>query len=84
MILITHHTSEPHGILGAQLAASFLQRRLSIPSIVIGVERNFSRESLLHSIDTSIIYHVSLLGDWIREIELKTDLTFGRDGTWIE
>ncbi len=47
MIIFTHHTGEPHGILGAQIAATFLQRRLSIPSIVVGVERNFSRERLL-------------------------------------
>ncbi len=31
-----------------------------------------------------IIHHASHLGDWIREIESTTDITFGRDGTWIE
>jgi hypothetical protein len=51
MIIITHHTGEPHGILGAQVAATFIQRKLSIPSIVIGIERNFSKEQLLHFID---------------------------------
>ena len=51
MILFTHHTGEPHGILGAQVAATFLDRRLSIPSIVVGVERDFSKERLLHFID---------------------------------
>ena len=51
MILFTHHTGEPHGILGAQVAATFLDRRLSIPSIVVGIERNFSKERLLHFID---------------------------------
>src|SRR5512137_763292 len=47
MILFTHHTGEPHGILGAQVAATFFQRKLSIPSIVVGIERNFSKERLL-------------------------------------
>jgi len=31
-----------------------------------------------------IIHHASYLGDWIRQIESATDITFGRDGTWIE
>jgi hypothetical protein len=31
-----------------------------------------------------IIHHASYLGDWIRQIESMTDLTFGREGTWIE
>ena len=31
-----------------------------------------------------IIHHASYLGDWIREIESTTGITFGRDGTWIE
>ena len=31
-----------------------------------------------------IIHHASYLGDWIRQIELKTGITFSRDGTWIE
>ncbi len=44
---MTHHSGESHGILGAQLAASFFQKRLSLPSKVIGVERNFSKEKLL-------------------------------------
>lgn len=44
---MTHHSGEPHGILGAQLAASFFQKRLSLSSKVIGVERNFSKENLL-------------------------------------
>ena len=51
MILFTHHTGEPHGILGAQVAATFLQRRLSIPSIVVGIQRDFSKEHLLRFID---------------------------------
>ena len=51
MIIFTHHTGEPHGLLGAQVAATFLQRKLSIPSIVVGIERNFSKERLLHFID---------------------------------
>ena len=51
MIIFTHHTGEPHGILGAQVAATFFQRKLSIPSIVVGIERNFSKEGLLCFID---------------------------------
>jgi hypothetical protein len=51
MIIFTHHTGEPHGILGAQVAATFFQRRLSIPSIVVGIERNFSKEQLFRFID---------------------------------
>jgi hypothetical protein len=31
-----------------------------------------------------IIHHASFLGDWIREIESTAEITFGRDGTWIE
>jgi hypothetical protein len=51
MIIFTHHTTEPHGILGAQVAATFLDRKLSIPSIVVGIERNFSKDRLLHFVD---------------------------------
>ena len=51
MIIFTHHTGEPHGLLGPQAAATFLQRKLSIPSIVVGIERKFSKESLLHFIN---------------------------------
>ena len=51
MIIFTHHTGEPHGILGAQVAATFFQRKLSIPCIVVGVERDFSKDRLLCFID---------------------------------
>jgi hypothetical protein len=51
MIIFTHHTGESHGILGAQAAATFLHRKLSIPSIVVGIERDFSKESLLRFTD---------------------------------
>ncbi len=51
MIIFTHHTGEPHGLMGPQVAATFLQRRLSIPSIVVGIERDFSKEQLLRFID---------------------------------
>ena len=51
MIIFTHHTGEPHGILGAQVAATFFQRRLSIPSIVVGIKRDFSKEQLFHFVD---------------------------------
>lgn len=51
MIIFTHHTGEPHGLLGPQVAATFFERRLSIPSIVVGIERDFSKERLLGFID---------------------------------
>src|SRR4030042_1412982 len=51
MIIFTHHTGEPHGILGAPVAATFFPRKLSIPKIVVGIERDFSRERLLRFID---------------------------------
>jgi hypothetical protein len=51
MIIFTHHTGEPHALLGAQVAATFVQRKLSIPSIVVGIERNFSRDNLFRFID---------------------------------
>ena len=51
MIIFTHHTGEPHAILGAQAAATFFHRKLSIPSIVVGVQRSFSREHLFRFID---------------------------------
>jgi hypothetical protein len=31
-----------------------------------------------------IIHHASYLGDWIRQIESTTGITFSRGGTWIE
>jgi hypothetical protein len=31
-----------------------------------------------------IIHHASYLGDWIRQIESATEITFSREGTWIE
>jgi hypothetical protein len=31
-----------------------------------------------------IMHHASYLGDWIRQIESTTGITFGRGGTWIE
>jgi hypothetical protein len=51
MIIFTHHTGEPHGILGAQIAATFFQQKLLIPSIVVGIERDFSKEQLFHLIN---------------------------------
>ncbi len=37
--------------MGPQVAATFFERKLSIPSIVVGVERDFSKERLLGFID---------------------------------
>jgi hypothetical protein len=51
MIIFTHHTGEPHGILGAQVAATFFKRKLSIPSIVVGIKRDFSKEQLLRFVN---------------------------------
>jgi len=51
MIIFTHHTGDPHGLLGAQVAATFFDRKLSMPSMVVGIERNFSKERLLRFVD---------------------------------
>jgi hypothetical protein len=51
MLVITHHTGEPHSILGAQVAATYMTRRLDIPSIVVGVTRDFEQENLFKFID---------------------------------
>src|SRR4030067_403444 len=51
MIIFTHHTGDPHGLLGAQVAATFFDRKLSIPSVVVGIERDFSKERLLRFVD---------------------------------
>ncbi|MCX5811195.1 MAG: hypothetical protein NT178_01425 [Proteobacteria bacterium] len=51
MILITHHTGEPHGILGAQTACTYMTTNLNMPSIVVGIERQFSKELLLKFLD---------------------------------
>jgi hypothetical protein len=86
MIIFTHHTGEPHGILGAQVAATFLHRKLSIPSIVVGIERDFSKERLLHFIDEyyagkeKVIAFSHLCGridiiELIREIKQKGFIT---------
>lgn len=47
MIIITHHTGEPHAILGAQVAATYITHHLGMPSIVVGVMRDFDQEKLL-------------------------------------
>jgi hypothetical protein len=47
MLIITHHTGELHGILGAQVAATYVTQRLGIPSIVVGITRDFEQEELL-------------------------------------
>lgn len=51
MIILTHHTGEPHSILGAQIAATYMTQRLGTPSIVVGVMRDFVQENLLKFID---------------------------------
>jgi hypothetical protein len=47
MIIITHHTGEPHTILGAQIAATWMTRNLGIPTMVVGVTRGFDHEIFL-------------------------------------
>jgi hypothetical protein len=51
MIIFMHHTGEPHGILGAQVAATFLERKLLKPPIVVGIKGDFSKRRLLRFID---------------------------------
>lgn len=51
MIIFTHHTGEPHGILGAQAAATFFTRRLHVPTIVVGVQRDFDTEALFRFVE---------------------------------
>ncbi|MCX5806132.1 MAG: hypothetical protein NT010_08725 [Proteobacteria bacterium] len=51
MIIFTHHTGEPHGILGAQAAATFFTHRLGIPSIVVGILREFDAEALFRFVE---------------------------------
>lgn len=51
MIIFTHHTGEPHGILGAQAAAAFLTRHHGIDTIVVGVQREFDAEELFRFIE---------------------------------
>ncbi len=51
MIFLTHHTGGPYGLLGPQMAATYLQRNLSIPSLVVGIERHFSKERLFHFLE---------------------------------
>jgi hypothetical protein len=47
MIILTHHTGEPHGVLGAQAAATTISEKLSVACIVVGLQRQFSVENLL-------------------------------------
>jgi len=75
MIIFTHHTGEPHGILGAQVAATFFQRKLSIPSIVVGIERDFSKEQLLHFIDEYYEGEWSRIGKQPPSIEHSCEVT---------
>jgi hypothetical protein len=49
----------------------------------IGVYSFFEDVLPEHSIPL-IIHHASYLGDWIRDIEERTDVRLKRDGTWIE
>jgi len=50
MIILSHHTGESYGLLGPQLAASFITSELGISTIVIGLLRNFDKEKLFEFI----------------------------------
>jgi len=62
MILITHYTGGSHGILGAQAACTYLTTRLNMPTIVVGIERQFSKELLLQFIDDHYEGQEKILG----------------------
>lgn len=51
MILLTHHSGESHGILGVQAAGTHLTKYLGLPTLVVGIERQFSRELLFKFLD---------------------------------
>ncbi len=51
MLICTHHTGEPHGILGAQVAATYFSEQLGIPSSVVGLKREFQKEKFLAFIE---------------------------------
>lgn len=51
MLLITHHTGEPYGLLGPQIVATYLSRKLSLPTIVLGIKRGFNEGKLLEYIE---------------------------------
>lgn len=62
MIIFTHHTGEPHGILGAQAAATFFTRRLNLPSIVVGIQREFGVDALLRFVEDYYRDHARVVG----------------------
>ena len=51
MIICTHHTGEAHGILGAQVASTYFTKRLGMPSIVLGLKREFHKQKLVSFIE---------------------------------
>jgi hypothetical protein len=62
MILITHHTGEAHGILGAQVAATYLTRSLNMSSIVVGIGRQFSKQNLFQFLDDYYLGKERIIG----------------------
>ncbi|MDD3978502.1 MAG: hypothetical protein PHI15_10195 [Methanomicrobium sp.] len=62
MILITHHTGESHGILGAQAACTYFTEKMNMPSIIVGIERQFSKELLLSFLDSYYIGKEKIIG----------------------
>lgn len=73
MFIITHHTGEPHGLLGPQVVATFLTARMKVPAKVIGVGRLFDMSALMH-----------LLKDHYRGRELVVGFSYmcGRNDLW--
>ncbi len=47
MLICTHHTGEPHALLGPQAAATYLSKCLDVPTMVVGLTREFNRDAFL-------------------------------------
>ncbi|MCS7280738.1 MAG: hypothetical protein NZ583_03815 [Desulfobacterota bacterium] len=51
MLLITHYSGEPCGLLGPQRVATYLSKLLSYPVIVIGLKRGFNFQKFLRYLE---------------------------------
>lgn len=47
MIILAHHTGEPYGLLGPQVAATYISRKVGLPTSVLGVLHRFDKDRLL-------------------------------------
>ncbi len=77
------------GEMRGRITVLFAQRHGMMVKRCMEMDRNiflhrFFEDILPEHSTPLIIHHASYLGDWIRKIESTTDITFGRDGTWIE